>query len=67
MTGGSLFYGQLLDCPNEWLTEWHSCPQCDVALVYCDCENAGQLIDDLIYLYQKRRDYQEGAPLRREV
>lgn len=46
------FYGQTLDCPADSnLTEWHTCPQCNVTLACCDCSENEQLLVELAALY----------------
>jgi hypothetical protein len=48
------FYGQELDCPDGYLTEWHTCPQCRRAFVECECENLEELIKELAELYRQK-------------
>jgi hypothetical protein len=57
------FYGQELDCPDDCLTLWHTCPDCGQALVYCSCRNAQDYIDQLYELY--RQDENNGNGNRR--
>ena len=50
------FFGQELDCPDDcWYSEWHSCPFCEKTLLYCECDEAEELIIYLNRLYAEER------------
>ena len=53
--GEPTFFGQILDCPDNYYTLWHACPQCKNALIYCECENMAALIEELNYLYRTQQ------------
>ena len=48
------FHGQELDCPDKYLTEWHSCPACDFALIYCECDEGEGYTEELAKLYAEK-------------
>ena len=48
------FYGQELNCYDDYLTEWHSCPNCGRALIYCECDESESLCNELADLYKHK-------------
>lgn len=47
------FYGQALDCPDNYLTEWHTRLNCKELPVYCACDNRDELFEELKELYEQ--------------
>ena len=61
------FYGQPLDCPDGFLTEWHTCPECGLNLCDgCECERGSEYAEELVELYREHypeRYSEDGACL----
>ena len=45
------FYGQKLNSPDECYTLHHVCPHCGICLMYCECPQVNELVDELSGLY----------------
>ncbi len=50
------FYGQPLDCNDIYYTEHHSCPNCDTALIYCECKDGDEFVEELLQLYKEQEE-----------
>jgi len=48
------FYGQELDCPDKYIMDWHSCPDCEQAMYYCECDD--DKAEELRQLYAELTD-----------
>ena len=50
------FYGQELDSPDDYYTEWHGCPSCGTSLYYCECDDVEDMIAELEDLYARHTE-----------